>query len=345
MTPPHISIIVPVYNTEEYLSDCINSILCQSFTDYEIIIVDDGSSDSSGIIGDSFYEKYDNIHIIHQENQGVTCARANGVQAAQGEFIIFVDSDDILPENALSSLIEHVNDDIDIVLGKFANSPCPPVGKIEKEEYCKMAVIMEAFHVGPCAKLYRRSLFRESVFDIPRELKLGEDAIMNIRLAYNVMGKVYSTDSIVYIYRDNPLSTTHTIKRNPEMDTLLQSYRLACIPENKLEEYLSCGLANNLIMFWMSATCRHFFIPKHCKKYHKFLLKIKNKSTLQLGFYASILFYCNNIIIRFFVITARNLLHFILSVLRSNHLSNNKSVCANRNNIERVEIYNTKSFC
>lgn len=112
-----ISIVVPVYNTEKYLTECVNSILLQTFTDFEVILVDDGSKDKSGQICDRLSETDSRIKVFHQLNSGVTCARAKGVTLAQGEWICFVDSDDTLPVDSLEKLDAGICDATDIVIG------------------------------------------------------------------------------------------------------------------------------------------------------------------------------------------------------------------------------------
>lgn len=103
---PEVSIIIPVYNTERYLADCLSSILAQTYTDYEAIIVNDGSTDKSIDIIEPFAAKDNRIVIIHQENRGLSEARNTGIKAAQGKWITFVDSDDMLAPTFLQKLLE-----------------------------------------------------------------------------------------------------------------------------------------------------------------------------------------------------------------------------------------------
>ena len=104
-----ISVIVPVYNVEKFIEKCINSILAQTYKDFELILVDDGSSDKSGEICDSFSAQHPNVHTIHQPNSGVSVARNNGIAAAKGEYIAFVDSDDTVNESYLELLYKNIN--------------------------------------------------------------------------------------------------------------------------------------------------------------------------------------------------------------------------------------------
>ena len=102
--PIKISIIVPVYNVQDYLADCLNSILSQTFANYEVIIVNDGSTDSSPQIIDSFKTKFPNLKIIHQKNQGVSNARNTGIIHSEGEYLFFLDSDDKIKPTTLEKL-------------------------------------------------------------------------------------------------------------------------------------------------------------------------------------------------------------------------------------------------
>lgn len=103
-----LSIIVPVYNVEKHLERCVQSILAQGLTDYEVLLIDDGSTDRSGVICDELQGQYDNIIVIHQANGGLSAARNTGIEAAKGAYITFVDSDDELSPNTLLPNMEHL---------------------------------------------------------------------------------------------------------------------------------------------------------------------------------------------------------------------------------------------
>ncbi len=103
---PYISIIVPVYQAEKTLDRCVGSVLAQTYNDWEMILVDDGSRDKSGVICDQYAMEYPQIRVIHQGNAGVSAARNAGIQLAKGEYLLFLDSDDALLPNALSSYAE-----------------------------------------------------------------------------------------------------------------------------------------------------------------------------------------------------------------------------------------------
>ena len=125
------SVIVPVYNVEKYLRECIDSILSQSFTDFELILVNDGSKDNSGVICDEYAAKDNRVKVIHKENGGQSTARNQGVEVAQGEFAIFLDSDDFfIDTNVFADLQEIICDNTDIVIFRY----CKYYSHEKKEE-------------------------------------------------------------------------------------------------------------------------------------------------------------------------------------------------------------------
>ena len=116
----YFSIIVPVYNVEKYLSECIDSILCQTFADFELILVDDGSRDKSGAICDEYAQKDDRIKVIHKENGGQSDARNIGTATSAGEYIIYIDSDDyICGNNFLQEIYDKSKSGADIICYKY----------------------------------------------------------------------------------------------------------------------------------------------------------------------------------------------------------------------------------
>lgn len=109
---PMISVIVPVYNVEKYLSRCIDSVLMQTFTDFELLLVDDGSPDNSGMICDEYALKDVRVKVLHQENKGLSGARNAGIENSVGNYVVFIDSDDYVKDNYLCNLLQILPDDI-----------------------------------------------------------------------------------------------------------------------------------------------------------------------------------------------------------------------------------------
>ena len=122
MNNPKVSVIVPVYNVEKLLQRCIDSILAQTFTDFELLLIDDGSKDKSGEICDEYAAKDSRIRVFHKQNGGVSTARNIGIDKAQGEWIYFVDSDDIVLPSALGTFCSLIYSDSELVMAGFYTS-------------------------------------------------------------------------------------------------------------------------------------------------------------------------------------------------------------------------------
>ena len=246
---PTVSIIVPVYNTEKYLQECIDSILAQTYRDFELILVDDGSKDSSGKICDTNALRDNRIRIIHQHNNGVTAARRNGLNISQGEWIHFVDSDDTIPTDSLASLVEASSlFDTDFVVGHFNKIEYMPPSIITLDKWRELCISGEYILPGPVARLIRKSLYTDWVLDIPREIVKGEDMLMNIRLAFNMTKDVVEVHKKVYNYRANPDSCVHTFIQDAEYEQKYHQLRMLSIPNQYHERYLKASVHKRVLM-------------------------------------------------------------------------------------------------
>ncbi|WP_419748685.1 glycosyltransferase family 2 protein [Clostridium perfringens] len=219
---PEISIIVPIYNVEKYLSKCIDSILNQSFTNFELILVNDGSNDRSGIICDEYTLKDERIRVIHKKNGGVSSARNSGISLALGKYIGFVDPDDYIKEEMyeiLYNLCKKYKTDISICkLGREINGTL-----INNEENGKIIELDNVnglkelfkgilYRFSLCNKLFKRECFRGVIFP---EGRIHEDLSTTYRLFANAKKSIYF-DYVGYIYvkRENSiLTTTYNEKR------------------------------------------------------------------------------------------------------------------------------------
>lgn len=228
---PLVSIIVPIYNVSKYLAECIDSILRQNYKDFELILVDDGSVDDSSKICDRYAEKDDRILVIHQQNSGVTSARKAGVGAAKSEWICFVDGDDTIPVGSIQTLMSSTSDSTDIVVARCDDRKIP--ASMSLETYRRECISGQKLHSGPFARVYRLSLFNKQVFDIPREIKRGEDLIMNVRLAFRTEKPPVLIDQKVYNYRQNEDSIMHTSLHTIEHATLFHKYLSLSIPNKE----------------------------------------------------------------------------------------------------------------
>ena len=212
-----ISIIVPVFQVEKYIKRCLDSILSQTYHNFELILVDDGSTDKSGAICDDYQQIDNRIRVFHTKNQGVSKARKYGVQMSKGDYIIFVDSDDYIPQNSIAELFKYRNNyNLDIVIGGFNicddnHHKYSPIKTeiINQQEYTKR-LLQHNSNPGPCGKLYKKRLISdESFFDIVK----GEDYLMNLEISLKVKHVGY-INTPVYNYYQRNNSVIHLHKTN-----------------------------------------------------------------------------------------------------------------------------------
>lgn len=214
---PKISIIIPVYNIQDYLGYCIDSILQHIGTEVEVILVDDGSTDKSGNICD-LYAKNPHIRAIHQNNQGVSVARNNGLKVANGEYIYFVDGDDILAPNALRSILDKIaTSKADVICGtyiKFFNPDKIPsrnkvdadiIQKVESRNGHEALVEMmknDIFLPNMSTNVFRRSLFYKNHVQFEPGVVSTEDLNCGMKL-YTLSNKIAVLEDPIYYYRQS----------------------------------------------------------------------------------------------------------------------------------------------
>ena len=225
---PKLSVIVPVYNTEKYLRECIDSILSQTFTDFELILVDDGSTDSSGAICDEYAGKDLRIHVIHQQNSGVTHARKNGAVLSKGDYVTYVDSDDWIDPDGYRNMMCHIEKK-HVDIGIFAmviekKQPKVISNRVEPGFYSKEMLLTAVYpHMlfdysancsgiiaSLCNKIVRKDILLNAISAIPDSLDYGEDAISGYLCVLNASA-AYICNQTFYHYRDNPSSISHAV--------------------------------------------------------------------------------------------------------------------------------------
>lgn len=229
---PKVSVIVPVYNTEKYLPLCIESILAQTFIDFELILVNDGSIDNSGKICDEYAKKDSRIVVIHKKNGGANEARKTGVIHAKGYWITFVDSDDTINKDALNLLYSHVSGVNDIIIGQIDQISINDTKQLSALEY-RERLISSMLAPGPVAKLYNKALFSDTTFDISPKIIVGEDMLMNIRLAFNTEKDILFIPNIIYHYNIHNNSTFSKFKTNVSYEDLFFKEFILSIPQTK----------------------------------------------------------------------------------------------------------------
>lgn len=215
-----ISVIVPIYNTEEYLEKCIQSLINQTYSNLEIILVNDGSKDDCGKICEEYAKNDLRIKYIYQNNMGVSAARNTGLKEATGDFIAFVDSDDYIENNMYEILynnIKETNSDISIVASNYikdnkvigVNTNSDIKKKVlNTNEALKIFFSPNDFGNGLCDKLISKQLFGEERFK--DNVKNGEESYIIIKLLCNAKKIVYENKPLYnYVQRKN--SSTHTV--------------------------------------------------------------------------------------------------------------------------------------
>lgn len=217
-----ISVIIPIYNVERYLDDCIQSIVAQTYKDWQLILVDDGSTDASSAIAQQWQHGDNRIKYFRISNCGVSAARNFGVDNASGDYLMFVDSDDVCHPRLLEYLCSCVDSDSEIIMCRslrFENKPVaiahegfiPAILQGLDELYNSM-VFNQILH-APIAKLYRRDIIEKHDVRFPVELKLGEDVLFNLNYLKHISSGVL-VDLPLYFYRNTPCSLSKKIQND-----------------------------------------------------------------------------------------------------------------------------------
>ena len=210
-----ISVIVPVYNVEQYLERCVDSIINQTYTNLEIILVNDGSTDNSGKLCDELAKKDERIRVIHKENGGLSDARNRGIYEAESDLVGFIDSDDYIDNDMYEVLLRNLNDtDADLSMcalyDVYNNTPEAQVTnketwELSSEQAIKMVMEAKILSVTAVNKLYRKSLFTDLKFEVG---KIAEDAFIMIKLL-DKCEKIVATNEkkYYYVHRENSITT------------------------------------------------------------------------------------------------------------------------------------------
>ena len=212
-----ISVIVPIYNGEKYLEECLESIINQTYKNLQIILIDDGSKDKSGKICDEYAKKDKRIEVIHKENAGVSAARNTGLDNARGEWITFIDADDSVEKDFCKNLMQNETNDVDCIMCGYSRLindkkiEIESIGFSNKFEDSRKYLICSLnpqTGVGfSHMKIIRMSAIGNIRFN--DNLKVAEDALFNIQLSENIR-KIIFVDEKLYNYR---LNTNSTVKK------------------------------------------------------------------------------------------------------------------------------------
>ena len=236
------SIIIPIYNVEKYLQRCLNSILNQTYQDYEMILIDDGSTDGSGKICDEYAKKYNKINVIHQQNQGLSGARNTGLNVAKGEWVIFVDSEDWIESNMLQTLNKYIEmdhaelyvfngqtvDENEEILATLLFTLKDGSHKLrsEKEKFNYYSNTLLLYKIGweVWSRIYRRDLITKyNLYFVPTKEIFAEDYLFTFQYMLYVQ-KIGFINQRFYNYFQRTTSLLHSADKSTILPRL---YNLA----------------------------------------------------------------------------------------------------------------------
>lgn len=219
---PKISVIIPVYNVAPYLNRCVDSVLSQTFRDFELILVDDGSKDNSGVFCDAYAQADARVRVIHQENSGVSAARNAGLDAASGEWISFIDSDDWVDTDYLSYLYDlatkHNADMATGTIRRCENDVVTPYAPLPENSPGIIPVALEDAEfqfsqwysfIGLACKIIRRNLIEDNKLRFRHDLTNGEDLVFYTEIMLHTH-RCVSSEKALYNYFQHAESASHS---------------------------------------------------------------------------------------------------------------------------------------
>ncbi|MFC4710612.1 glycosyltransferase family 2 protein [Enterococcus eurekensis] len=227
-----ISVVVPVYNVQEYLVKCLESIVNQTYSELEIILINDGSTDDSGRICDDYAAMDKRIKVIHQENGGLSAARNTGIKIATSEWITFIDSDDYVAEDYIEYLIcLALNNDADVSIGTYTyvtkskeiDKGTGEVSIMDNKTAIRRMLLDQGFDMGAWAKMYKTTFFDDNLYPVG---KLYEDSFTTYRVVSKAQKVAFGSKSIYYyINREDSI-----------VNRVFNERKLELIEMNKLNE-------------------------------------------------------------------------------------------------------------
>ena len=254
-----VSVITPAYNAEKTIRRCIDSVLNQSFEDFELLIINDGSSDSTEEICRSYNDF--RLHIYSKENGGVSSAKNLGIEKSEGKYLLFVDADDALPKNAIETLISEADDETDLVIGapeEIKGKKRTPFIRNDKtytaEEFLDDYISHDSLMWGNVTILFRADIIKENGLRFNESVKYGEDHIFNLGYNQYLKGKVKVLSAIVYtIFQTAGSASTKYYPDKAEMDLeLLRAFRRLLGDSFRGQERLVSGLFRGTINHYIA---------------------------------------------------------------------------------------------
>jgi glycosyltransferase EpsJ len=312
---PKFSVVIPVYNAEMYLDRCLHSLLIQNYDDYEIILIDDGSTDKSGQICDLYAKENSNIRVIHGENEGLGIARNKGMRKSRGEYIVFVDNDDYVEENYFEILSESVRKGYDVITFSYniigqQDKQRPPVYGCKREGECCILTRKEIekrllntveYASSDFWFVWRRCyktefLLKNNIF-YDEKVRVGDDIIFNIKL-YTFLNSMLLVNKVIYNYLTDNLTSITRTKYKKNLIQNLEIYYLSRksidyknLPEIKVKRDTAKYYINHILFLFLRnlknapykkldelKAFRDSIIYKECFKYYTYSFRYIKKS-------------------------------------------------------------------
>ena len=261
-----VSVIVPVYNESTYISNTLNSIINQDFDSFEIIIVNDGSTDNSTKVIEKTLKNTDIPHkIINQSNQGVSVARNNGINNAEGEYLVFIDGDDIVEPNHIKTLYNPKYDfSLTQLVKKNANDLSKPTHYTKSELTCENFIKKELkmeIHFNFCQLSYKTSIIKNNNIQFPKDIIYGEDTYFALK-ALNYGDKLHISNNITYFYTQHSESAISTSQfRRFEIVNAFEDLKDFYLNENK--KYLAELITTSRIPKAIFGNMNYFFYNEY----------------------------------------------------------------------------------
>jgi glycosyltransferase involved in cell wall biosynthesis len=292
-----ISVIIPVYNSELYISECIESLINQSLQECEFIFINDGSIDKSSQIIEKYSKQDSRIILINQENKGISIARNTGLDIATGEYIGFVDNDDFVKYDMYETLYNQaIKEDLDIVISKtilgrdgkyLIKDAIFPIDKTYYQDFIQSKVMINLLKVEDLFavwnKIYKKSLIDENKICFPKNRIIEEDNMFNLQ-AFNFASKVKFIDYGGYYFRENAISESRNFIENDYFEKSLDKFHFDYIKEYNLKITYDIIGKLKAIRFIQ----RVFYLTFVCVTYKRYKFKVKTNYISKMLFHPTV---------------------------------------------------------
>lgn len=274
-----VSIIIPVYNSEKYLETCLQSVLAQTYRNIEILLIDDGSTDRSGVICDAYAAKDMRIHVFHNQNHGVSYSRNCGIKFSKGEFLLFIDSDDSINSIYVEDLMK-CSRECDLVIAQISDAyeknhkivdrvlPKTTKMRLFAQDYWNLT----SCTWGPWGRLYQRKIIMQAQIFFAEGMSWGEDRLFNFEYYKHIETYMISQEARYIYYHREAMSLSTQLKYADDlyiMNRILTKYKEFLWEKNaKYKESLLCG---HCIDFWIYAGSGYKRFWQRCQFIRKFL--------------------------------------------------------------------------